>query len=50
MLPKGVYPYKYMNYWEKLNETLPGNEDFYSQSIKYGRYYWCRLQECKNGF
>ena len=39
-----------MNYWEKFNETsYPGNEDFYSESVKYGRYYWYRLRECKKG-
>ena len=31
MLRKGVYPYKYMDSWEKFNETsLPIKEDFYS--------------------
>ena len=29
LLPKGVYPYEYMDDWEKLNETLlPEKEDF----------------------
>ena len=31
LLRKGVYPYQYMDDWEKLNETLlPEKEDFYS--------------------
>ena len=31
MLQKGVYPYEYMDDWEKFNETsLPEEEDFYS--------------------
>ena len=31
LLPKGVYPYEYMDDWEKLNEiSLPKNENFNS--------------------
>ena len=31
MLRKGVYPYEYMDSWERFNETsLPSREDFYS--------------------
>ena len=31
LLQKGIYPYEYMDNWEKFNETsLPENEDFYS--------------------
>ena len=31
LLLKGVYPYKYMDDWEKFNETLlPEKEDFFS--------------------
>ena len=30
MLRKGLYPYEYMNDWEKFNETtLPKKEEFY---------------------
>ena len=28
LLRKGVYPYEYMDSWEKFNETLPSKEDF----------------------
>ena len=29
---KGVYPYEYMNSWERINETsLPPKKDFYSE-------------------
>ena len=31
LLKNRVYPYDYMDDWEKFNETsLPGKEDFYS--------------------
>ena len=31
MLRKGVYPYEYMDNWERFNETsLPSKESFYS--------------------
>ena len=31
MLRTGVYPYEYMDNWERFNETsLPGKESFYS--------------------
>ena len=31
LLKKGVYPYEYMDYWERFNETsLPNKESFYS--------------------
>ena len=30
LLRKGLYPYEYMNDWEKFNETtLPKKEEFY---------------------
>ena len=34
LLRKGVYPYKYMDNWERFNETsLPNKESFYSKLI-----------------
>ena len=32
LLRKGVYPYEYMDSWEKINETsVPVKKDFYSE-------------------
>ena len=32
LLRKGVYPYEYINSWEKINETsIPHKEAFYSK-------------------
>ena len=32
LLRKGVYPYEYMDCWERFNETsLPPKKDFYSE-------------------
>ena len=32
LLRKGIYPYEYMDSWEKFDETtLPPNEDFYRE-------------------
>ena len=34
LLRKGVYPYEYMDSWERFNETsLPSKKDFYSELI-----------------
>ena len=34
LLRKGVYPYEYMDSWERFNETsLPPKKDFYSKLI-----------------
>ena len=30
MLRKGVFPYEYMDDWEKFNETTPEKEELYS--------------------
>ena len=31
LLQKGIYPYEYMDDWEKFNEaSLPEKQDFYS--------------------
>ena len=30
LLRKGVYPYEYIDSWERFNETLPDKEAFYS--------------------
>ena len=35
LLRKGIYPYEYMDSWDKFNETsLPNKEDFYSKLNK----------------
>ena len=40
LLKKGVYPYEYMDSWEKFNETsLPDKESFYSKLNKEGIIY-----------
>ena len=31
LIRKGVYPYEYMNSWEKFKETLPDKKDFLSK-------------------
>ena len=37
LLRKGVYPYEYMDRWEKFNETsIPDKEAFYSELNKEG--------------
>ena len=36
LLRKGVYPYKYMDSWDKFNETLPDQKAFYSELNKEG--------------
>ena len=57
MLRKGVYTYKYMDDWEKFNETsLPEKEDFYihlnmeditdADSVRIKRV--CKVFEIKN--
>ena len=39
LLRKGVYPYEYMDTWEKFGETsLPSKKDLYSELI-FRRYY-----------
>ena len=49
MLQKGVYPHKYINNWQRFNETLPGEKDFYSNltmeavtnaDYKHGKRVW----------
>ena len=57
LLRKGVYPYEYMNNWEKFNETsLPDEKAFYSELNKegitnedyaHGQKVW-RISEIKN--
>ena len=39
LLRKGVYPYEYMDSWERFDETsLP--EKSFLQRIKFRRFYW----------
>ena len=43
LLRKGIYPYQYMDSWERFDETsLPDKEAFYSKlNMEDGRYYRC---------
>ena len=34
MLGKGVYPYEYMDSWERFNKTLLDKKEFYSNLAK----------------
>ena len=46
LLRKGVYPYEYMDDWEKFNKTaLPEKEEFY-RNLNYR----CRSHACKKNF
>ena len=52
MLRNGVYPYEYMDDWEKFNETsLPEKENFYSnlnmENITYADYLYAK-RGCKD--
>ena len=50
LLRKGVYPYEYMDDWEKFNETtLPEKKEFYTnlEDMLYGRYDRHRLHACE---
>ena len=52
LLRKGVYPYEYMDEWEKFNKTLlPEKEDFYSHLNVKGitnTYYAHTKRVCKD--
>ena len=39
LLRQGVYPYEYIDDWEKFNETSLPQQRRYLQSLKYARYY-----------
>ena len=40
LLRKGVYPYEYMNSWERFNEASLPDKKIFLQRIKFRRYYW----------
>ena len=42
LLRKGVYPYEYMDDWEKINETASREKEFYS-NLNMEKIYRCRL-------
>ena len=46
LLRKGVYPYEYIDDWEKLKETtLPKKEEFYSNLMKLQVKFTCIKKE-----
>ena len=48
MLRGAVYPYEYMDDWEKFKETiLPEKEEFYG-NLNIEKNYKCRFQPWKN--
>ena len=40
LLKRGVYPYEFMDSWEKFNGTSLPNKKSFLQLIRFTRYYW----------
>ena len=47
LLQRGVYPYEYMEHWEKIQWNIIIWKRRFWQPLKFGRYYRCRLRTQK---
>ena len=48
LLRKSVYPYEYMDNWEKVNETTLPKKAKFHRNLNMEEIYRCRLHAWKN--